>query len=139
MTDFDMMVVDVTLPAEDAVARVSQLKQYLGDQDTAVVLSLPGGSSAKMIALTVDQFATLSPTIGLTKLDECETAAAEFSALADLAHASVCYQEQSQLLELSHLRLPKFWRNILKRTFRQMHQTALSFSQLVRQKWSCKK
>ena len=42
MTDFDMMVVDVTLPAEDAVARVSQLKQYLGDQDTAVVLSLPG-------------------------------------------------------------------------------------------------
>ena len=83
MTDFDMMVVDVTLPAEDAVARVSQLKQYLGDQDTAVVLSLPGGSSAKMIALTVDQFATLSPTIGLTKLDECETAAAEFSALAE--------------------------------------------------------
>ena len=83
MTDFDMMVVDVTLPAEDAVARVSQLKQYLGDQDTAVVLSLPGGSSAKMIALTVDQFATLSPTIGLTKLDECETASAEFSALAE--------------------------------------------------------
>ena len=83
MTDFDMMVVDVTLPAEDAVARVSQLKQYLGDQDTAVVLSLPGGSSAKMIALTVDQFAILSPTIGLTKLDECETAAAEFSALVE--------------------------------------------------------
>ena len=32
MTDFDMMVVDVTLPAEDAVERVSQLKQYLGDK-----------------------------------------------------------------------------------------------------------
>ena len=83
MTDFDMMVVDVTLPTEDAVARVNQLKQYLGDQDTAVVLSLPGCSSAKMIALTVDQFATLSPTIGLTKLDECENASAEFSALAE--------------------------------------------------------
>ncbi len=83
MTDFDMMVVDVTLQAEDAVLRVSQLKQYLGDQDTAVVLSLPGGSSAKMIELTVDQFATLAPTIGLTKLDECETTSAEFSALAE--------------------------------------------------------
>ena len=83
MTDFDMMVVDVTLPAEDAVARVNKLKQYLGDQDTSVVLSLPGGSSAKMIAVTVDQFATLTPTIGLTKLDECETTPAEFSALAE--------------------------------------------------------
>ena len=82
-TDFDMMVVDVTLPVEDAVARVSQLKQHLGDQDSAVVLSLSGGSSAKMIALTVDQFAPLKPTIGLTKLDECETTAAEFSALAE--------------------------------------------------------
>ena len=83
MTDFDMMVVDVTLPPEDAVERVSQLKQQLGDQDCAVVLSLSGGSSAKMIALTIDQFAPLAPTIGLTKLDECETTSAEFSALAE--------------------------------------------------------
>jgi len=83
MTDFDMMVVDVTLPTEDAVARVDKLKQHLDDQDTAVVLSLPGGSSAKMIAVTVEQFATLTPTIGLTKLDECETTPAEFSALAE--------------------------------------------------------
>ena len=36
-----------------------------------------------MIALTVDQFALLKPTIGLTKLDECETTAAEFSAIAE--------------------------------------------------------
>ena len=83
MTDFDMMVVDVTLPAEDAVDRVSQLKQHLGEQDAAVVLSLSGGSSAKMIKLTVDQFGPLAPTVGLTKLDECETTSAEFSALAE--------------------------------------------------------
>ena len=56
ITDFDMMVVDVTLPSEDAVERVSQLKQHLGDQDSAVLLSFSGGSSAKMIALTVEQF-----------------------------------------------------------------------------------
>ena len=83
MTDFDMMVVDVTLPSEDAVERVSRLKKHLGEQDVAVVLSLSGGSSAKMIKLTVDQFAPLSPTVGLTKLDECETSSAEFSALAE--------------------------------------------------------
>ena len=80
-----------------------------------------------MIALTVDQFAILSPTIGLTKLDECETAAAEFSALAESGARISLLSEQSQLLELSHLRLPKFWRNILKRTFRQMRQTACIF------------
>jgi len=83
ITDFDMMVVDVTMPAEDAVERVSQLKQQLGEQDSAVVLSLSGGSSAKMIKLTVEQFASLAPTVGLTKLDECETTSAEFSALAE--------------------------------------------------------
>ena len=47
MTDFDMIVIDVTLPSEDAVEQVRKLKQHLGDQDTAVVLSLSGGSSAK--------------------------------------------------------------------------------------------
>ena len=83
MTDFDMIVIDVTLPSEDAVEQVRKLKQHLGDQDTAVVLSLSGGSSAKMIALTVEQFVPLTPTIGLTKLDECETSSAEFSALAE--------------------------------------------------------
>ena len=83
MTDFDMMVVDVTLPADEAVDRVNRLKQHLGEQNAAVVMSLSGGSSAKMIALTVAQFAVLAPTIGLTKLDECETTSAEFSALAE--------------------------------------------------------
>ena len=83
MTDFDMMVVDVTLPADEAVDRVSRLKQHLGEQNAAVVMSLSGGSSAKMIAVTVAQFAVLAPTIGLTKLDECETTSTEFSALAE--------------------------------------------------------
>lgn len=83
MTDFDMMVVDVTLPTDEAVERVSRLKQHLGDKNAAVVLALSGGSSAKMIDVTVARFAALAPTIGLTKLDECETTATEFSALAE--------------------------------------------------------
>ena len=49
MTDFDMMVVDVTLPADEAVDRVSWLKQHLGNR-TRLVMSLSGGVPAKMIA-----------------------------------------------------------------------------------------
>jgi flagellar biosynthesis protein FlhF len=81
MTDFDMMVVDVTLGAEDAVAKLAELTEYLGIQDSGVVLTIPGGSSAKMIDVTLHQFAALKPVTALTKLDECETTAAEFSAL----------------------------------------------------------
>ena len=36
-----------------------------------------------MIDLTLQKFETLSPSIALTKLDECETTPAEFSALAE--------------------------------------------------------
>lgn len=81
MTDFDMMVVDVTLDAEDAVAKLGELTGYLGTQDTGVVLTIPGGSSAKMIGSTLRQFEELRPITALTKLDECETTASEFSAL----------------------------------------------------------
>lgn len=81
MTDFDMMVVDVTLGAEDAVAKLRELIGYLGVQDTGVVLTIPGGSSAKMIDVTLRQFEELRPITALTKLDECETTASEFSAL----------------------------------------------------------
>jgi len=81
MTDFDMMVVDVTLAPAEAVTRLGQLCSYLGPAQTAVVMAVPGGSSAKMIDVTVQNFSALSPVIALTKLDECETTPAEFSAL----------------------------------------------------------
>ena len=81
MTDFDMMVVDVTLDTEDAVAKLGELTGYLGEHDTGVVLTIPGGSSAKMINDTLRQFEELQPITALTKLDECETTASEFSAL----------------------------------------------------------
>ena len=88
MTDFDMMVVDVTLGAEDAVAKLGELIGYLGVQDAGVVLTIPGGSSAKMIDVTLRQFEELRPITALTKLDECETTASEFSALHN-GHARI--------------------------------------------------
>jgi flagellar biosynthesis protein FlhF len=47
------------------------------------LLSIPGGTSSKMIELTLQRFVALHPTVALTKLDECETGAAEFSMLAN--------------------------------------------------------
>ena len=81
MTDFDMMVVDVTLGAEEAVEKLAELTNHLGVQNAGVVLTIPGGSSAKMIRVTLAQFSELAPVTALTKLDECETTAYEFSAL----------------------------------------------------------
>jgi flagellar biosynthesis protein FlhF len=81
MTDFDMMVVDVTLGAEEAVEKLAELTHHLGVQNAGVVLTVPGGSSAKMIGVTLAQFSELAPVTALTKLDECETTAYEFSAL----------------------------------------------------------
>ena len=83
MTDFDILVVDVTLPPEDAVEQVGRFTKYLGKQEASVILSLAGGSSSKMISNTISQFAPLAPTVGLTKLDECETTSIEFSELAE--------------------------------------------------------
>ncbi len=81
MTDFDMMVVDVTLGAEEALEKLAELTAHLGIQNAGVVLTIPGGSSPKMIEVTLAQFAELAPVTALTKLDECETTAHEFSAL----------------------------------------------------------
>ncbi len=81
MTDFDMMVVDVTLAPAEAVRRLESLYSYLGPAQASVVMAVPGGSSAKMIDVTMQNFRPLSPIVALTKLDECETTPAEFSAL----------------------------------------------------------
>ena len=83
MTDFDMLVIDVCLPAEDAVEHIAKAAAHLGESQTGCLLSIPGGTSSKMIELTLQRFITLQPTIALTKLDECETGAAEFSMLAN--------------------------------------------------------
>ena len=83
MTDFDMLVIDVCLPADEAVDHIAKAATHLGESQMGCLLSIPGGTSSKMIELTLQRFATLHPTVALTKLDECETGAAEFSMLAN--------------------------------------------------------
>lgn len=83
MTDFDMMVVDVTLAPDQAVGQLQALRDYLGHQDVATIMTLQGGSSSSLIKQYVSGFSPIEPLIALTKLDECETTPAEFSTLAD--------------------------------------------------------
>ena len=83
MTDFDMLVIDVCLPAEEAVEHIAKSAAHLGESQMGCLLSIPGGTSSKMIELTLQRFTSLQATIALTKLDECETGAAEFSMLAN--------------------------------------------------------
>ena len=46
-------------------------------------MSLQGGSSASLIRQSLTAYKQVNPLIALTKLDECETTPAEFSALAE--------------------------------------------------------
>ncbi len=88
MTDFDILVIDVCLPYDEAVEHIANATAHLGESEIGCILSIPGGTSSKMIELTLKRFDGLSPTVALTKLDECETDAAEFSTLAN-HHARV--------------------------------------------------
>lgn len=83
MTDYDVMVLDVTASPEEACQKIQNIKTRLGTQDIATILTMPGSTSGTMIDLTLQKFETLHPTVALTKLDECETTPAEFSALAE--------------------------------------------------------
>ena len=83
MTDFDIMVVDVTLSVEQSLNYLGQLYDHLGSADMQAIMSLQGGSSASLITQSLAAYKQINPLIALTKLDECETTPAEFSALAE--------------------------------------------------------
>jgi flagellar biosynthesis GTPase FlhF len=83
MTDFDIMVVDVTLSVDQSNHYLGQLTEHLGTSEVQTIMSLQGGSSASLIRQSLTAYKQVDPLIALTKLDECETTPAEFSALAE--------------------------------------------------------
>ena len=83
MTDFDIMVVDVTLSVDQSNHYLGQLTEDLGASEVQTIMSLQGGSSASLIRQSLTAYKQVDPLIALTKLDECETTPAEFSALAE--------------------------------------------------------
>jgi flagellar biosynthesis GTPase FlhF len=83
MTDYDVMVIDVTAMPEEASQKIVEIKAHVGAKDIGTVVAIPGSTSRAMIELTMQRFADLAPMIALTKLDECETTATEFSAYVE--------------------------------------------------------
>ena len=76
------MIVDISAAPEQAVDAITACCRDLGAGKVTIVQALPGGSSAKMIALQCANYFGLDPMIALTKLDECEAMPAELSELA---------------------------------------------------------
>ena len=83
MTDYDYMVVDVASDSADAIEKVRKIQSHLGASEVGTLLAIPGSTSHSMISKTINRFGAIHPLIVLTKLDECETKPAEFSALAE--------------------------------------------------------
>ena len=83
MTDYDIMVIDVTAMPDEASQKISEIKGHVGAKDIGIIATIPGSTSRAMIELTMQRFADLAPMIALTKLDECETTANEFSAYVE--------------------------------------------------------
>ena len=83
MTDYDFMVIDVASDSADAVEKVHSIQSHLGASEIGTLLTIPGSSSHSMINTTIRRFHATHPLVALTKLEECETKPAEFSALAE--------------------------------------------------------
>ena len=83
MTDYDIMVIDVTAMPDEASQKIAEIKAHVGAKEIGIIATIPGSTSRAMIELTMQRFAALAPMIALTKLDECETTASEFSAYVE--------------------------------------------------------
>ena len=83
MTDYDIMVIDVTAMPDEASQKIAEIKAHVDTKDIGIIATIPGSTSREMIELTMQRFADLAPMIALTKLDECETTANEFSAYVE--------------------------------------------------------
>ncbi len=83
MTDYDVMIVDVTAMPDEASQKLAEIKGRVGAKEIGIITTIPGSTSRAMIELTMQRFADLAPMIALTKLDECETTASEFSAYVE--------------------------------------------------------
>jgi flagellar biosynthesis protein FlhF len=83
MTDYDIMVIDVIAAPDEATQKIAEISAHVGAEDIGIIATIPGSTSRAMIELTMQRFADLAPVIALTKLDECETTANEFSAYVE--------------------------------------------------------
>ena len=77
----EQVIIEAGCNPESVVALVTALRDKLNRDAVQVVLALPGSSNRAMIMRQMKLFGKLKPLVALTKLDECDMTAAEFSAL----------------------------------------------------------
>ena len=82
--DVSQIIVDVSNGYDSAHENIDLARKLYGNKNVAVVLSLPGGSSKRLIKMLWSETEDLKPVIALTKLDECEMGPEEFSEIAEL-------------------------------------------------------
>ena len=75
------MIMDVSAQPDQAVAAIRKATAALDPARVAVVQAIPGGRSSVMIGHQCNLYKQLSPTIALTKLDECEATPPELCSL----------------------------------------------------------
>ena len=75
-------VVDVSCAPDIANDAIAQVRHALPGARMAVVLTLAGASSTRLIRQQTGEFGKLEPMICLTKLDECTAGPAEFSQIS---------------------------------------------------------
>jgi len=78
----EVMVVDIDLPVIQASKKLAEIITGVGKQNIGIILTVPASTSANMIEKTIDETKSLAPMVALTKLDECDLSAAEFSSFA---------------------------------------------------------
>ena len=82
--DRQKTIVDVSSNFVEATESIFQAKKIFGHKNVSVILTLPGGSSNRLIENLCKSTNELNPIIALSKLDECEIGPEEFSKLSEL-------------------------------------------------------
>ena len=82
--DFQKTIIDVSLDLSQSIESIKASRKIYGHKNVCVILTLPGGSSNKLIEMLNKSSENLEPLIALSKLDECEIGPEEFSKLSEL-------------------------------------------------------
>ena len=78
------MIIDVDESHDNIIENVSLSRKLYGNHKVSVIIALPGGSNKNMVKTLWHSYEDLRPSFALTKLDECELSAIEFSELSEL-------------------------------------------------------
>ncbi len=83
--DSQKLIVDVSGDLCQSFKSIEASKKLYGNNNVNVILTLPGGSSNRLIGMLNRSCEGMKPIIALSKLDECDIGPEEFSKLSELS------------------------------------------------------